>query len=204
MSDSHNLHQLVNVPDGDILIHAGDICMEGNGHELENFIAWYGAQPHKYKIAIAGNHDRIFERRPELARQLMTDAGIIYLQDESVVIEGLKFYGTPWQPWFFDWAFNVPRGMLKPYWDKIPTDTDVLITHGPPKGVLDFTAPPQLDSVGCDELLTRVLEVKPKIHVFGHIHYGRGEKELNGTHFYNATVVNERYNVEYEPFVAEL
>ena len=101
------------------------------------------------------------------ARSWITNAH--YLCDESLTLDGVKFYGSPWQPRFFDWAFNKDRGApLKAIWDKIPLDTDVLITHGPPHGILDLT----FDKIkaGCEELLLAVQRIKPKVHVFGHIH----------------------------------
>jgi Icc-related predicted phosphoesterase len=115
-----------------------------------------------------------------------------YLQDQSVIIEGLKFYGSPWQPTFHNWAFNKDRGeKIKTEWDKIPSDTDVLITHGPPFGILDKTV--DNEKVGCEELLLAVNRIKPKIHIFGHIHENYGEIKLNGTHFINPSSCDYNY-----------
>jgi hypothetical protein len=127
LSDTHGLHEEIAVPDGDILIHAGDFGRRGTLAELVQFHAWLLRQPHKHKIFVAGNHDWCFETQPNAARDTMR--GVTYLQDEAVTILGLKFYGSPWQPRFLDWAFNLDRGEpLKRVWAKIPADTDVLIT----------------------------------------------------------------------------
>jgi predicted phosphohydrolase len=167
ISDTHGLHESVSVPDGDILVHAGDITMDGRLSDAVAFDRWLGALPHRRKVVIAGNHDFCFERDPAKSRACLTNA--IYLQDEAAEIEGLKFYGSPWQPWFFDWAFNLARGPeLRAKWNLIPADTDVLVTHGPPQGCLDMTR--RGEPVGCADLAAAVRRLKPRLHVFGHIH----------------------------------
>jgi Icc-related predicted phosphoesterase len=136
-----------------------------------------------------------------LARSIITNA--IYLEDEAVVIEGLKFYGSPWQPWYHDWAFNLERGsVIKEKWDMIPADTDVLITHGPPHGILDLTYERIL--AGCEELALAVDRIKPRLHVFGHIHEAFGSLHKNGVHYVNACSVNLRYKVANQPVIVEL
>ena len=141
ISDTHGQHAGLRLPDGDILIHAGDFMTYGNApREIIDFDAWLGRQPHAHKIVIAGNHDRLFESHPIPARALITN--VIYLEDSGVEVEGLKFWGSPVQPPFNNWAFNVQRGApIRRHWDKIPTDTDVLVTHGPPFGMLDQSHP---------------------------------------------------------------
>tara|TARA_R110002073_G_scaffold128374_2_gene274096 strand:- start:242 stop:643 length:402 start_codon:yes stop_codon:yes gene_type:complete len=127
----------------------------------------------------------------------------IYLQDESVEIEGLKIYGSPWQPWFFNWAFNLRTPEeLKEKWDKIPEDTDVLVTHGPPLGILDLT----MDglNVGCSELIKAVERIKPRAHIFGHIHEGYGDTMLDGCIFVNASINTHRYRPINEPIIFEI
>jgi hypothetical protein len=115
-------------------------------------------------------------------------------EDQQLVI-----YGTPWQPEFFNWAFNLPRGeKLKEKWDMIPVDTDILITHGPPFGKLDYVRYGN-ENVGCEELMKRVEEIKPKIHVFGHIHEGYGYVFDGNTHYINASVLNDRYEYRNKP-----
>lgn len=167
ISDTHGKHRSMKIPDGDVLIHAGDLTPRGHEKDIKDVNEWLGTLPHKHKIMIAGNHDFQFEINPVNARSWITNAH--YLCDESLTLDGVKFYGSPWQPRFFDWAFNKDRGApLKAIWDKIPLDTDVLITHGPPHGILDLT----FDKIkaGCEELLLAVQRIKPKVHVFGHIH----------------------------------
>ena len=137
ISDLHNIDQFYEVPDGDILIAAGDICGVGNRTELKAFDDFLGNQSHSAKIVVAGNHDWPFAFcTPAEAKELLKNA--IYLEDNGIELFGLKFWGSPWQPWFFNWAFNLPRGpKLAEVWAKIPSDIDVLITHSPPFGILD-------------------------------------------------------------------
>lgn len=192
ISDTHGLHKSVSVPDGDILVHAGDITMDGRISDVAEFNLWLGSLPHRHKVIIAGNHDFCFERDPAKSRACLTNA--IYLQDEAAEVAGLKFYGSPWQPWFYDWAFNLPRGPeLKARWDQIPAGTDVLITHGPPKSCLDATV--RGEAVGCDDLMNAVRRIKPRLHVFGHIHEAYGTQSSKGTLFANACSCN----IDYEP-----
>lgn len=197
ISDTHGLHRHLAVPDGDVLIHCGDWSMRGHLAELRSFNAFLESQPHSHKIVIAGNHDFCFENQPREARMLLTAAH--YLQDESLTIEGIKFYGSPWQPWFHDWAFNLARGaLIRAKWDLIPPDTAVLITHGPPHSILDRTY--LGESVGCEELLPRVRELRPALHLFGHIHEDRGCRRENGTLFVNASICDVRYRPLQAPF----
>ena len=131
ISDTHTLHRQVTVPDGDVLIHAGDICNHGTRGEVKQFVSWLGELPHRHKIFIAGNHDWPFDKHGRHAHHWIKHG--TYLQDTAIMIEGLKFYGSPWQPEFCNWAFNLPRGKrLEFVWSSIPDDTDVLITHTPP------------------------------------------------------------------------
>ena len=109
ISDTHNCNGQISVPDGDVLVHSGDATITGTVAEIKNFNTWFSALPHRHKVFIAGNHDWLFERENAAARELLSD-NITYLQDSAVEIEGLKFYGSPWQPRFFDWAFNLDRG----------------------------------------------------------------------------------------------
>ncbi|MGD9487526.1 MAG: metallophosphatase domain-containing protein [Calditrichaceae bacterium] len=198
-SDTHGYHDQIKIPDGDILIFAGDMCTKRSLESIEKFNHFLGSLPHTHKIVIAGNHDFPFEREPVEARKLITNA--IYLQDQSTVIEGIHFYGSPWQPWFFDWAFNLKRGQaLKEKWDLISSDTDILITHSPPFGVLDLVGHKH---VGCEELTAALMRIKPKYHIFGHIHEGYGTKEMNGTTFINAAICNGRFAPENKPMIID-
>jgi Icc-related predicted phosphoesterase len=197
ISDTHEKHeQLGELPDGDVLIHAGDYTSLGEAKHKTAFYNWFFSQPHPYKIYVAGNHDFGEPERP------MTDQEHnFYLYDSEVVIEGLKFWGSPWTPRFGPWAFMYDR--LTTRWNVIPEDTDVLITHGPPMNMLDKPYGHQ-PGVGCFDLLERVLVVKPKLHVFGHIHGSYGMKQLPSTLFVNASVVDEAYQVRNAPLVVEL
>lgn len=199
ISDTHNRE--IAVPDGDLLIHAGDATMLGTADEISIFNSWFSALPHKNKIFIAGNHDWLFELQPDTARELL-DESIIYLQDSIVSLEGLNIYGSPWQPRFYDWAFNLDRGReMAEKWAMIPADTDILITHGPPNGILDLTI--DGDRAGCEELITIVEEIKPKVHIFGHIHEGYGTLKHNGIRFVNASNCDERYRLVNPPVVLD-
>ncbi|HEX8247651.1 MAG TPA: metallophosphatase domain-containing protein, partial [Pyrinomonadaceae bacterium] len=202
LSDTHNRNEQIKVPGGDILIHAGDATTRGTIDEIVLFNEWFAALPHRHKIFVAGNHDWLFETDNRIARKLLSDE-IIYLQDSAVEIEGLKIYGSPWQPWFFDWAFNLPRGEpLAEKWKLIPDDTEILITHGPPFGILDF--PPDGFSVGCERLRRRVEEIRLKLHIFGHIHHSYGTEEKFGVKFVNASVCDEAYEPTNPPPVFDL
>lgn len=201
LSDTHFMHEKIAIPEADVLVHCGDSLGHGTLEELDQLDQFLGTLPHAHKLLIAGNHDWCFEREPEAARALVRNA--IYLEDEGVELGGTKFYGSPWQPWFFNWAFNLKRGKpLHDVWAKIPEDTEVLITHGPPHGVLDRTT--QGEVAGCEELLNRVRVVKPRFHLFGHIHEGYGTLQTEDTQFVNASTCDVRYAPINEPVVLTL
>ncbi|MFY9341358.1 MAG: metallophosphatase domain-containing protein [Planctomycetota bacterium] len=201
LSDTHDLHDQLTVPDGDLLIHAGDATMRGTLPQIANFDRWLARLPHRHKVVIAGNHDWLFERDPALARSLIGHA--VYLQDQEATIGGLRIWGSPWQPWFYDWAFNLPRGpQLAAKWQLCPASVDVLITHGPPAGILDRTEGG--DDVGCEDLLRELLRIRPRLHVFGHIHEGYGTVERDGTRFVNASNCTARYRPLQPPIVVDL
>lgn len=209
ISDTHTMHGLIkptiDMPGGDLLLHAGDIMNSGyNKNDIKDFCHWYDSLEHyDQKIFIAGNHDRAFEDFPDDTKQIYyAYHSIDYLQDETLEVDGVKIYGTPWQPEFYNWAFNLPKGGpgLMSRWEAIPEDTDILITHGPPQGILDASGPPYNEPLlGCALLRERVDLIKPKIHVFGHIHGSYGYKFLNGTHFFNASILNEEYKYTNKP-----
>ena len=202
LSDTHNCNEQIAVPDGDVLIHAGDATNRGTIDEITAFNQWFSNLPHKIKIFVAGNHDLLFERRPKLAQSLLSE-NIIYLQDSAIEIENLKIYGSSWQPRFFDWAFNLNRGReIAEKWHLIPNETDVLITHGPPFGILDET--PGGDFAGCEELRKKVEEIRPRLHVFGHIHSGYGRQEKFGALFVNASNCDEDYLPVNQPIIVDL
>lgn len=190
ISDTHGFHEDLVIPEGDILIHAGDMTSQGRLSQIKNFNDWLGSNPHKHKITIAGNHDWGFQTNPDQAKKLLSSC--IYLQDSAFKINGLKFYGSPWQPIFYNWAFNLPRGdALKKTWEKIPSDTDVLITHGPPLGILDKVL--SGESVGCEDLKNRIDTLNLKAHIFGHIHENYGTEFIGECQFVNASSCNRKY-----------
>jgi len=186
-SDSHTRHKNVHVPDGDILIFAGDISNCRNRQDVEDFNSFLKTLPHKHKIVIGGNHDHLLEDDPGRAKTLLTEA--IYLQDEMVVIGGVSIYGAPWQPIFNDLAcdaFALPRGKsLQEKWEMIPDGLDILVTHSPPAGIMDQDGPV---AHGCADLAAVVGTVKPKYHIFGHIHCNHGMIRHTDTTFINCNV----------------
>lgn len=199
ISDTHCQLGDFHIPDGDILVHAGDLTFRGDLKEVAEELAKLAALPHKHKILVAGNHDWLFQKQPEMARTLCLERGITYLEDSRAEACGLKFWGSPWQPEFGNWAFNLPRyeGGLAEKWSNIPDDTDFLITHGPPFGTLDMTksySGMPRDNVGCQDLRDRLKVLRPKYHVFGHIHPSYGTERKDGTLYINASVCNEAYD----------
>lgn len=205
ISDTHMAHRGLHLPDGDVLIHAGDATSTGTSNEVGRFLAWFAAKPHRHKILIAGNHDWLYQRHPDMAAQLLArHPGITYLEDSGVNLEGVRFWGSPWQPWFMDWAFNLPRKgpRLREMRNRIPLDTDVLITHGPPHGILDQVHGGE--HLGCEELKIRLAAVKPKVHVFGHIHDDFGVAQSHRTTYVNASTCTEAYQASNRPIVLDL
>lgn len=185
VADTHQFHDELVVPDGDLFIHAGDLCRGGTWKELRAAAAWICTLPHRRKIVVAGNHDWAFVRHR--ARAVEAFEGATYLQDDAVTIDGLRIYGSPWQPEFHDWAFNLPRGApLAEKWAAIPHGLDVLVTHGPPAGVGDRSSMGEART-GCEALRARVNVVRPRLHLFGHIHEDGGAWEIDGTWFVNCT-----------------
>lgn len=193
-------HSVFLPSDIDLFIHAGDSSMHGTEFEIRQFLEWLSGIKAKHKVLIAGNHDFLFERQRMIAKELLEQhKDIIYLESSSIEIEGIKIYGEPRQPWFHSWAFNVQRGPdIRKYWDAIPEDTDILVTHGPPYGILDMTL--RGENVGCKDLRDRIQELpKLKMVVFGHIHEDAGHELINGIHYVNASVLNVRYQLQNRP-----
>jgi len=208
ISDTHTKHNQVTatLPGGDVLIHAGDISSMGYEKEITDFLKWFnGLDNYTHKIFIAGNHDWGFQESPDMCRELLKMyPNVTYLQDNTEVIGEVKVYGSPWQPEFYDWAFNLPRmgSELQQKWKNIPDNTDILITHGPPWGHLD-TIKGHSVPLGCEVLAEGIKSLKPKIHVFGHIHTGYGYKFDGTTHFFNAALLDERYLFTQKPFTVD-
>ncbi len=187
MSDTHALHGQLDIPDGDLFIFAGDMTNCRAARDVEDFNRFLGRLPHKHKIVIGGNHDHRLARDLEKAKAMLSEC--IYLQDEQVVIKGIKIYGSPWQPLFNDRAcdaFALQRGKaLREKWDLIPDGVDILVTHTPPAGILDLDGPV---GHGCFDLTESLCRVKPRYHVFGHVHSSHGMVKNNGTCFINCSV----------------
>ena len=213
ISDTHTNHNDLNnsLIGGDVLIHSGDVSSRGNLEEISDFIKWFNSiDSYKQKIFIAGNHDYLFQNNPKQTTELLhNNPNIIYLHDNHTFLVGgdnIKVWGTPWQPEFNSWAFNLKRGgdEIKKKWSQIPKDTDLLITHGPPFGRLDWVTR-DYKNVGSLELSKRLEVVKPKIHVFGHVHEGYGYTLDGITHYINASMIsrdkikNKPINIKWEP-----
>jgi Icc-related predicted phosphoesterase len=183
------------------MIHCGDFTNKHNPYENElearNFLEWYKILPIKNKVLVCGNHDGSCfkglvkkEEYPEL----------IWLEHETANVEGLNIFGSPYTPRFGDWYYTYKRNIAKVYWDHIPNNIDILVTHGPAKTILDLTEDKETNNlvqVGCKSLYNRVMEVKPVIHCFGHIHqekncnnYGIYQKSISDTKFINASCLN--------------
>ena len=215
IADTHSKHDFItkmnrktnnaHFPGGDILIHAGDFTMRGYFQELEDFCAWFDKQRHyTHKIFIGGNHDLCLEEGYTEAMEIINQyENITYLQDNFVIVEGLKIWGTPWQPRFYDWAFNLDRNgdELKAKWALIPEDTDILVTHGPAFGILDGNS--RGEHMGCELMTERFETLKPKIHVCGHNHNNYGYKEVNGVMHINAANLNPQYIYHNKPITLD-
>jgi len=212
ISDTHMAHDKLVVPDGDVIIHAGDATWKGRLPEIGAFANWYASLPHRVKIFVPGNHDLLFDgTSAELAKSLLP-GGITFLNDDLTYVEDIAIYGSPWTPKFgYGWAFNAPRGPeIARHWAKIPSFTNVLITHGPPMGILDSVPKRRADGlvdlydvlhVGCEELRAVVDSLSDlKLHVFGHIHESGG---VSGK-FVNASMMNMDYSSVRAPIVFEI
>jgi len=203
IADTHHQEALLtDMPQGDVLVVAGDITRTGQLNDALSFNEWVGKLHYPHVVLVAGNHDWCLE--DEFIASLMTN--VVYLQDAEAVIDGVKFYGAPWTPEFKHWAFMKPRDSeeIAEVWRQVPSDTDVLVTHGPPCSILDEvprTTVPQ----GCERLLKELERIQPQVNVFGHLHLGGGMVEKrNETIFVNASVVNEGYRVAHPPVVVEV
>ena len=205
ISDTHTYHDLLKIPDGiDMVIHSGDCSNPrdpyNNEPEVREFIDWYKELPIKYKIYVAGNHDTSIEKRL-VVKQDFEDNNIIYLENESIVIEEIKIFGSPHTPQFGNWAFMKERTKLERFWRlAIDEDVDIIVTHGPPKGILDksYDRENNIEACGDKSLLNRILEVQPAYSLFGHIHNNKdivnaGMQKLSicDTFFSNGSVVTD-------------
>lgn len=212
-SDTHTKHRELEkwLPEEDtcdVAVFAGDLSFRGELDKVEEFCKWLD-QIQKdifpYVVWIAGNHDLTFESDPEKVATLFPkNDNIFYLNDSGCEIEGFKFWGSPVQPWFHNWAFNRYLGPdITKHWNKIPDNTDVLITHGPVYKILDKTI--RGDLVGCPDLRSAILDrIKPLAHICGHIHEAYGKEEYNDIQFVNACNCDLRYNLTQKPITIEV
>lgn len=204
-SDTHTLHNRLIIPDNiDIAIFSGDCSNPRdpytNEHEVLNFLMWFGMTVKaKYKIMIAGNHDSSIEARL-IKSNKFKEYGIIYLENESIKIEDIKIWGSPYTPMFNNWSFMRDRNKLNKLWQSIPEDTNIVVVHGPPKGCLDlsYNRLNELEFCGCSALKKRIMSIQPELCLFGHIHnfkdiYNAGTMQINNckTIFSNGAILED-------------
>lgn len=199
ISDTHGQHRQVELQGADVLIHCGDITGRGEMRVFEDFCLWLEKLPHKDVIIVAGNHDFNFENvnRGYCEQRLREISKVHYLYNDGIELGGVKFWGSPNTPEFMGWAFMREEEELADIWELIPTDTQVLITHGPPKGILDKSEEGEhCGSVSLRDRLANLNPAQPIVHVFGHIHEDGGKEEIHGnvTHI-NASVLDRRYKL---------
>lgn len=213
ISDTHTKHNQIpsqyidNADESiDMIINAGDVSSRGYKTEITNFLSWYNDLNFRYKILIAGNHDFYFEEaKPEELNEMLAEyPNITYLNDSGVEIEGFKIWGSPVQPWFYNWAFNRTSPMINEHWEKIPINTNILITHGPMRGYLDLTQ--RGEPAGCSLLRDKMFDLKNlKLHVCGHIHEAYGRVDVpDGPTLVNASLLDLRYVMNHTPIIVEL
>lgn len=207
ISDTHHLSHKLALEHGDVLVHSGDWSNRGTESELTIFCEEVKEWKKKFNhiIIIAGNHDWIAQRNPDFTKASLEAAGALYLCDSGCEVNGFRFWGSPWQPEFGNWAFNKKRGReLFKVWARIPKDTDVLVTHGPPYGTGDLVEHPYSpntgSNVGCVDLKSAIRGRKNiKLHIFGHIHSGSGIYMKSRRFFINAAVLDDSYSMKNSP-----
>lgn len=207
ISDTHHLHRQVVVPPSDILIFAGDLTRMGMYDDVVSFLDWFRKQPAKHCVYIAGNHDFCYQKKPDWLNDVHKEYGEIdYLENSAIVLDGLKIWGSPFSPEFGNWAFSYPRdGMAAQLtWSAIPSDADIVITHGPPLGINDYCVYHPSIPGGCPTLRDRIASIKPKMHVFGHIHESYGVHWNGDTHYVNASTCNLQYRPVNKPVTIDI
>lgn len=199
-----------NIPKCDLLLIGGDICpnfkripqydcwIQENWIE-DIFFDWIKKQPCKQSVFVAGNHDWYFYFTTRKPRKIPDNC--CYLQDESMIYNGIKIYGSPWQVEFNDWAFNLSEIDLSQKWNQIPKDTDILLLHCPPKYILDMC---DNTHIGSETLTQKIKELNCKLVVFGHNHEGNGTYEKNDTTYINASILNNQYKIAYDPIIINM
>lgn len=211
ISDTHSLHRQVEIPECDVLICSGDISYKGEQDIVNDFIIWFGTQQPKHKILVFGNHEvgysNHLSKKFIKSQDLIKQNNIHYLQNSEVIIDNLKFYGSPATPYFYGWEWNFQRGSdISRVWNKIPQDTDILITHGPAYSILDYV--PSLNNrdphQGCKDLLNKINTLNLKAHICGHIHGSYGTIIRNNMRFVNAAICDESYKASNKPIVFDI
>lgn len=196
LSDTHNRHNsLTNLPEADVIIHSGDFSFAGTASEFSDFLKWFSSLNYHHKIFIGGNHDSFLEENSATEIRKMLPSNCHYLCHSGLIIEGLKFWGIP---------MFVSEDIDGSYFEKIKqisADTDVLISHHPPLGILDLDGE---INFGCPELLYKTLEIQPKFHLFGHIHNAYGIEKSKSTTFINSSVLNGNYDLSNHPVLFEI
>jgi Icc-related predicted phosphoesterase len=192
ISDVHCRWNKVKIEECDLLISAGDYSFRGEPDVVKDFHKWLDKQPAKHIISVQGNHEKYVESNFEFSRQIALEAcpRVHFIDEGLVEIEGLKIWCSAITPWFHNWAWNrYPGDEIQHHWDKI-ISADVVVTHGPCYGILD-----QVNgrNAGCPQLLEKILEIKPKVHICGHIHPGYGSLVRDGIRFFNAAICNDDY-----------
>ncbi len=214
ISDTHGLHghmleewlfEISEIECPDVIVHSGDFMQKSmNWESAIEFIDWYANLPFKNKILVPGNHDCFLQKLSENSqlRKEFTPSNLHLLIDEAVIIDDIKFYGSPYTPAFMNWCFMLDKTQQRVHWESIPQDTAVLITHGPAYGVLDQTGvASNAGHLGCPFLKKRIQELKLKAHLFGHIHGGYGKLDINGYSAFNGSSLSEGYQVTNRPHV---
>lgn len=200
ISDVHAKWQKLVIPECDILISCGDYSFKGEKHLIRNFHEWLNKQDAGHIISLQGNHETWVEENFNEAKEIATKAcpAVHFIDEGLIELEGIKIWCSAITPFFHNWAWNRYRGEeIKQHWDRIPNDTDILVTHGPPYGILDetyYVDGSLKEHCGCQDLLEATKRIKPALHFFGHIHFhGGNQKHINGVSYYNASICDEMY-----------
>lgn len=201
ISDTHELENAFDIPSGQILLHAGDFTMFSRSLiAIEDFNTWLGELPHSVKICVPGNHE--FFLANDLSRRSLPSNATVLI-NESIAVYGLTIWGSPVTP-LANAAFGMPSaGDRRRLYAKIPRNADILVTHGPPYGILDAVPNSEFHS-GCRELLDAVMRIRPKLHVFGHVHSAHGIFQTNDTTFVNAALLGPDGDLHQRPIVLRM
>ena len=210
LADTHGSFNLIKpewIFPSDFLLIAGDITNYGQQSQVEACVNWALDFPTQHRIIIAGNHDlsldkeryESFTRKPENTdidetRKLLDTSGITYLNHQAITIDGIHFFGSPYSMEFGQWAFPILSDQCDHFWDDVPLNTDVFLTHGPPYGILDLSQYSQ-QKTGCPSLLNKINQIKPKLSVFGHLHEAYGYFKTKDTLFINCSLMNMKYQM---------